>query len=202
MQNLLVQAGFTTEFLSPTNKDRAIQDILVHTIFKSRREEIEGLQIEGLQIEGLPAGMDVLHLLNFLCLSKVSIPEVFPLYSEVTFSATDVINAVKYDQGGSIIGHEQMVIEWLFQYVKILEKGTKKKLAFFSAVSISNHYLESCERTLKKSNIIGRVQDLQDLSKFCWLKCMASNDCYEITSAIEPAYLMPHMYQIQACHTC
>ena len=84
MQNLLAQAGFTTEFLSPTNKDRAIQDILVHTIFKSRREEIEGLR----------EGMGALHLLNFLCVSEVSIPKVFPLDSEVTFSATDVINAV------------------------------------------------------------------------------------------------------------
>ncbi|CAB3983404.1 G2 M phase-specific E3 ubiquitin- ligase [Paramuricea clavata] len=64
MQNLLAQAGFATEFLSPTNKDRAIQDILVHTIFKSRREEIEGLR----------EGMDALHLLDFLRVSEVSIP--------------------------------------------------------------------------------------------------------------------------------
>ena len=70
-----------------------------------------------------------MHLLNFLCVSEVSIPKVFPLDSEVTFSATDVINAVKYDHGSSsITEHEQMVIERFFQYVKILEKGTNKKL--------------------------------------------------------------------------
>lgn len=118
MQSLLSQAGFTTELLSPTNKDRAIQDILVHTIFKSRREEIEGLR----------EGMEALHLLDFLSVSKVSIPEVFPLDSEIAFSATDVINAVKHDEASSLPEHQQMVIEWFIQYIKMLEKGTYKKL--------------------------------------------------------------------------
>jgi hypothetical protein len=117
-QSLLAQAGFTTELLSPTNKDRAIQDILMHMIFKSRRQEIEGLR----------EGMDALHLLDFLCVSKVSIPKVFPLDSEITFSATDVINAVKYDDSSSLSEHQQMVIGWFIQYVKMLQKGTYKKL--------------------------------------------------------------------------
>lgn len=99
MQSLLFQAGFTTELISPTNKDRAIQDILVHTIFKSRREEIVGLR----------EGMETLHLLDFPCVSKVSIPKVFPLDFEITFSATNVINAVKHDETSSLPEHQQMV---------------------------------------------------------------------------------------------
>ena len=114
MQNLLAQAGFTTEFISPTNKDRAIQDIILHTIFKSRREEIEGLH----------EGMDSLQLLDFLCVSEVSVAHVFPLDSEITFSATDVINTVKHDEGSSLSGHQQVVIGWFIQYVKMLDKGT------------------------------------------------------------------------------
>ena len=96
MQNLLAQAGFITEFISPPNKDRTIQDVILHTIFKSRREEIEGLR----------EGMDSLQLLDFLCVSEVSVAHVFPLDSEITFSATDVINAVKHDEGSSLSGHQ------------------------------------------------------------------------------------------------
>ena len=32
--------------------------------------------------------------------------DVFPLDLEITFSATDVINAVKHDEGSSISGHQ------------------------------------------------------------------------------------------------
>ncbi len=83
-------------------------------IFKSHREEIEGLH----------EGMDALHLLDFLCVSKASIPKVFPLDSKITFSATDVINAVKYDDSSSLSEHQQMVIGRFIQYVKMLQKGT------------------------------------------------------------------------------
>lgn len=116
IQSLLGEAGFTTELLSPLNKDRAIQDILIHRVFKYRREEIQGLR----------EGMDSLHLLNFLCVSEKCIAAVFPLDAELSLTSVDLIAALKHDELDNLTQHQQLVIEWFTKYIKFLEQGKKE----------------------------------------------------------------------------
>ena len=118
IQNLLLQAGFANELLSSGNKYRAIQDILVHQVFKYRRDEIDGLQ----------KGMESLQLTKFLNAAQGCITLVFPLEADVIVTVDDIAKAIKPDDPQNMTKHQQEVVDWFMQYIKYIGEG--KQLLF------------------------------------------------------------------------
>lgn len=60
---LSTQSGFTNEFVNLSNRPRPCQCIMIHSVFKIRREELEQLR----------QGLECLSLITFLELSKACI---------------------------------------------------------------------------------------------------------------------------------
>lgn len=106
----MTQAGFANEFL--TMKARAVQRILLHQVFKLRRDEIDAIR----------TGLDCVNLTEFLLMNKSCISLVFPLTSDVSYTAKDVLESIKVDLTSSTT-HEIQVVEWFNNYVNELECG-------------------------------------------------------------------------------
>ena len=111
IQNRLLQAGFAHELSSSGNKYRAIQDILVHKVFKYRRDEIDGLQ----------KGMESLQLIKFLNAAQ-------GLEADVIVTVDDIAKAIKPDDPQNMTKHQQEVVDWFMQYIKYIGEG--KQLLF------------------------------------------------------------------------
>lgn len=112
MQLLLTQAGFANEFLTMDSKARAVQHILLHQVFKTRRDEIDAIRL----------GMDSINLTEFLSISECCIPLVFPLSSDMVYTAEDVLKRIKVDD--AILSVRQVeVTEFFKKYIKELECG-------------------------------------------------------------------------------
>ena len=103
MQLLLTQAGFANKFLAMDCKARAVQHSLLHQVFKTRRDEIDAIRI----------GMDSINLTEFLSISECYIPLVFPLSSDLAYTAEDVLKRIRVDD--AILSVRQVeVTEFLF----------------------------------------------------------------------------------------
>lgn len=112
IQLLLTQAGFVNEFLTMTSKARAVQYVLLHQVFKARRDEIDAIRM----------GMDSITLTDFLLRSQSCIPLVFPLAKDVAYTAEDILKYIRVDRATLPVKHFE-VAEWFKQYIKDLECG-------------------------------------------------------------------------------
>lgn len=108
MQDDISLLLYGNQYLSLANKSKAIQCVLFHQVFESRRDQISDL------MDGLNT-LDILQLLraNNACLSLV-----FPLQYEVSISESDVLATLEYSQDQS--DQEKEVALWFNQYVKYL----------------------------------------------------------------------------------
>lgn len=94
------------------SKARAVQHILLHQVFKTRRDEIDAVRL----------GMDSINLTEFLSISECCIPLVFPLSSDMVYTAEDVLKRIKADD--AILSVRQVeVTEFFKKYIKELECG-------------------------------------------------------------------------------
>lgn len=112
IQLLLTQAGFVNEFLTMTSKAGAVQYVLLHQVFKARRDDIDAIRM----------GMDSITVTDFLLTSQSCIPLVFPLAKDVVYTAEDVLKCIKLDRATLSVKHIE-VAEWFQQYIEDLESG-------------------------------------------------------------------------------
>ncbi|XP_031551674.1 uncharacterized protein LOC116288949 [Actinia tenebrosa] len=112
IQFLLTQAGFANELLTLKSRGRAVQHILLHQVFKVRRDEIEDIR----------KGLDSVCLTELLMANEHCMKLVFPLTSDITYTANQVIDVIAADQHGSLPLKEK-VVEWFGTYIKELEHG-------------------------------------------------------------------------------
>lgn len=108
---LLYHAGFTNEALTPQTKEKAIQCVLLHQVFRSRREQIDDIK-QGLQ-EGL--------LLNLLRSNPSCVRIVFPLSSEHVLKATDILQLIRSDS--DLTEKQAQVLAWFKESVQKIENG-------------------------------------------------------------------------------
>ena len=107
-----MQAGFVNEFLTVDSKARAVQHILLHQVFKVRRDEIDAIRM----------GMDSVNLTDFLSISGCCIPLVFRLSSDMAYTPEDVIKCIRVDEPEGILSVKQVEIFGFFnKYIKELE---------------------------------------------------------------------------------
>jgi len=106
--------GFGNETLAMTTKQKAIQCVLHHQVFKFRRD----------QIEDLKRGMDSLMVLWLMNINEQCISSVFPLSTETIVTSADVLQAIT-SEDEELLSHQQLeVLVWFKQYVLLLDKGT------------------------------------------------------------------------------
>ena len=104
-----MEGGFANEFVTVDSKARAVQHILLHKVFKVRRDEIDAIRM----------GMDSVNLIDFLFISERCIPLVFPLSNDMTYTPEDVIKCIRVDE--EILSVRQVeVIEFFNKYIKEL----------------------------------------------------------------------------------
>ena len=104
-----MEGGFANEFVTVDSKARAVQHILLHEVFKVRRDEIDAIRM----------GMDSVNLIDFLFISERCIPLVFPLSNDMTYTPEDVIKCIRVDE--EILSVRQVeVIEFFNKYIKEL----------------------------------------------------------------------------------
>ena len=108
---LLYHAGFANEPLTPTTKEKAIQCVLLHQVFRSRREQIDDLK------QGLQEGF----LLNLLRSNPSCIRIVFPLTSEHIVKAADILQLIQ--SNSDLTEKQAQVLAWFKEYVQKLEDG-------------------------------------------------------------------------------
>ena len=102
IQLLLMQAGFANELVKLNNKHRACQAIILHLVFKTRKEELD--QLESLSV------------INFLKVSEGSLKYVFPLQSEAMVTKDDFLKVIETSVD-SLEGDEEKAYDCFVQYV-------------------------------------------------------------------------------------
>ena len=113
IQLLLMQAGFANEFVKLNNKHRACQAIILHLVFKTRKEELDQLK----------SGLESLSVINFLKVSEGSLKYVFPLRSEAMVTKDDFLKVIETSVD-SLEGDEKKAYDWFVQYVdEVANKG-------------------------------------------------------------------------------
>ena len=105
---LLYHAGFGNEILTPVTREKALQCVLLHQVFRCRRESVDDLKI-GLE-EGLVRTL--LHS-NLACLTIV-----FPLTGEHAINAEDVLRLLRTDD--DLSPKQQQVFDWFKEYIRRL----------------------------------------------------------------------------------
>ena len=106
IQLLLMQAGFANEFVKLNNKHRACQAIILHLVFKTRKEELDQLK----------SGLESLSVINFLKVSEGSLKYVFPLQSEAMVTKDEFLKVIETSVD-SLEGDEKKAYDWFVQYV-------------------------------------------------------------------------------------
>lgn len=105
---LLYHAGFGNEILTSATREKALQCVLLHQVFRSRREEVEDLKI------GLEEGL--VHTLLHSNLSCLTI--IFPLNGEHAISNEDVLHLLHTDD--DLSPKQQQVFDWFKEYIRKL----------------------------------------------------------------------------------
>ena len=105
---LLYHAGFGNEILTSATREKALQCVLLHQVFRSRREEVEDLKI------GLEEGL--VHTLLHSNLSCLTI--VFPLNGEHAINTEDVLHLLHTDD--DLSPKQQQVFDWFREYIQKL----------------------------------------------------------------------------------
>ena len=108
---LLYHAGFTNKSLTPQTKEQAIQCVLLHQVFRSRRE----------QIDDLKRGLQEVLLINLLKANPSCVQIVFPLTSEHTIKATEFLQLIQSDS--DLTEKQMQVLAWFKEYVQKLDEG-------------------------------------------------------------------------------
>lgn len=101
-----MQAGFANELVKLNNKRRACQAIILHLVFKTRKEELDQLK----------SGLESLSVINFLKVSEGSLKYVFPLRSEAMVTKDDFLKVIETSVD-SLEGDEKKAYDWFVQYV-------------------------------------------------------------------------------------
>ena len=63
IQFLMAQAGFANEFLTLKSKERAVQHVMLHQVFKLQRDKIDAIH----------TGLDSVNLTEFLLVNGIPI---------------------------------------------------------------------------------------------------------------------------------
>ena len=108
---LLYHGGFTNESLTPQTKGKAIQCILLHQVFRSRRA----------QIDDLKQGLQEVLLLNLLKANPSCVKIVFPIVSEYIIKAAEFLRLIQSDS--DLTEKETRALAWFREYVQKLEEG-------------------------------------------------------------------------------
>ena len=105
---LLYHAGFGNEPLTSDMKDKVIQCVLIHQVFRSRRVQIEDLKT------GLQKGL-LLNLLrsNLSCLSIA-----FPLADEHVITSENILPLVR--PVGTLSQMQEKIFNWYKEYIQRL----------------------------------------------------------------------------------
>ena len=102
---LLYHAGFANKSLTPQTEEKAIQCVLLHQVFRSRRE----------QIDYLKQGLQEVLLLNLLKANPSCAEIVFSLTSEHVITAAEFL---QFNQSDSDLTEKQVqVLAWFREYV-------------------------------------------------------------------------------------
>ena len=107
IQFLMAQAGFANEFLTLKSKTRAVQHVMLHQVFKLRRDEIDAIR----------TGLDSVNLTEFLLMNESCIPMVFPLTSDISYTTKDVQESITVADETTLTAHEIQVVEWFRTYI-------------------------------------------------------------------------------------
>ena len=107
---LLYHAGFANKALTSQTKEMAIHCVLLHQVFRSRREQIDEFK-EGLQ-EGL--------FLNLLKANPSCVQIVFPLTSDHIITADEFLPLIQIDS--DLMEKQAQVLAWFREYVLKLDK--------------------------------------------------------------------------------
>ena len=99
-----MQTGFVSELVKTNNRHMTCQAIILHLVFKTRKEELDQLK----------SGLESLSLINFLRVSEGCLKYVFPLQSEAMVTKDDFLKVI--DQPvESLEGDEKIAYDWFGQ---------------------------------------------------------------------------------------
>ena len=145
IQLLLMQAGFASELVKMNNRHRACQAIILHLVFKTRKEELDQLK----------PGLESLSLINFLRVSEGCLKYVFPLQSEAMVTKDDFLKVI--DQSvESLEGDEKKAYDWFVQYVNEVDKGISSNSGrvkhIISFIPLYNMLMQMTQEIAKKCN--------------------------------------------------
>ena len=99
-----MQTGFVSELVKTNNRHRACQAIILHLVFKARKEELDQLK----------SGLESLSLINFLRVSEGYLKYVFSLQSEAMVTKDDFLKVI--DQSvESLEGDKKIAYDWFGQ---------------------------------------------------------------------------------------
>ena len=128
---LLYHAGFGNEQVTLTNKTKAIQCILHHQVFVSRRDAITDLK----------NGLDTANFLDLLTTNSGCLELIFPLSHEVRYGANDITALIDNSSLTNISDKEREVFEWFTHYLTVLEEGGLCCVFFRCwSIIVSNEY--------------------------------------------------------------
>lgn len=128
---LSTPSGFTNEFVNLSNRHRACQCIMIHSVFKIRREELEQLR----------QGLECLSLITFLILSKACIKFVFSVQSEVELTKEDFLSLIDKHWLDSLSVNQRMTMDWFLQYVNEVNQGDAGTVRLMVHILCANTFL-------------------------------------------------------------
>ena len=110
---MLTQAGFTFEFVNMTNRHRACQYIIIHVVFKTRKEKLEQMR----------CGLESVFLIQFLQINHSCIKYVFPLQNEAKVHLSTFLRKIDSTWFRNLDGVHKTVVEWFKQYVTEVDQS-------------------------------------------------------------------------------
>lgn len=120
LQLMLTQAGFTCELVNMTNRHRACQCIIVHVVFKTRREELQQMR----------NGLESVSIMQFLQISGKCVKYVFPLQNEVKIELSDILQKINGNWLKTLDSFHAKIMEWFAQYLKEIDQRNSGTVTF------------------------------------------------------------------------
>lgn len=174
---LLYHAGFGNESLTSATKEKAIQCVLFHQVFKSRRDQIDDLK------DGLNSGF----LLRLPAANTSCVPVAFPLSNESVIKSEDILRLIKLEDD---LTHKQVEVgAWFSEYVNMLnnedynQHGTRSaitsqpKLKDLVQFICGSPHLPSDGKGIKVKFTNGQLPDAE--SCFSTIKLPLNNSNYD-----------------------
>ena len=137
IQQLLTQAGLTCELVNMTNKHRACQYIIVHVVFKTRREELQQMR----------CGLESVSPMQFLQINNSCIKYVFPLQNEVTVHLSMFLRKIDATWFNTLDGVHTTVVEWFKQYATEVDQSDSGMVHATSTSHLPNWVYQQIKRS-------------------------------------------------------